>query len=316
VEALRVGSAERIGGWGNMAFFVSAPRGFFASRTGGLHRVPSLHSGVPREHPIRVPRSHGCFGDLPLVALNTALPTSRRVPLATLAPGTGLKRQLARKKALQAAVEGDGWRRAIAMEKLARYPLDDDQIIPSRFGTAIRAVETYGKERFNIDSQTLWYELVAVAPKQILSEIDSAVASVDFFVASLFLSLVFGLACLVLGAIEQNTSILVLSVPAFALAILCQPLAIRAVDAWSYPFHALINLGRVKLAEGLGLQLPKTIEEEMHMWGLVTKYAYFASRQYGEALNAYRKAPTEQCPEKRVEEEAENGGTEIDGDMP
>jgi hypothetical protein len=55
---------------------------------------------------------------------------------------------------------------------------------------------------------------------------------VDFFVALLYLSVVFGFACLVLGVIEHfNIDLLLLSVPAFALATLCYSFAIRAVDA-------------------------------------------------------------------------------------
>jgi hypothetical protein len=231
----------------------------------------------------------------------------------------GLKRQSAQKKALQAAVRGSGWRQNIALENLARYPKDDRQILPTRFGNAIRAFETYGKSRFNMDSQTLWHELVAVTPKYIQSEIDSAQSSVDFFVALFYLSLFFGFACLVLGAIEHfKIGILLLSFPAFSLAILCHWLAIKAIDAWSSPIHALVNLGRVKLADGLGLKLPKTLEEEKKMWGLVTKYAYYASPEYGEPLNAYRKALTEQRAEEGAGEEAGagNGGTGADGNMP
>jgi hypothetical protein len=102
---------------------------------------------------------------------------------------------------------------------------------------------------------------------------------------------------------------LLLSVPAFALATLCYSFAIRAVDAWSYAIQALVNLGRVKLADSLGLQLPKTFEEEKHMWGLFAGYVYFAIPEYGQRLDAYRKAPTGQRAEKRAEEEVENGGT-------
>jgi len=160
------------------------------------------------------------------------------------------KRQRARKKAFHAAVRGNGWRHNIALENLARYPMDDRQILPTRFGNAIRAFESYGKTRFNMDSQTLWHELVAVTPPYIQSEIDSAQSSVDFFVALFYLSLFFGVACLVLGAIEHfKIGILLLAVPAFLLAILCHWLAIKALDAWSYPIRALVNLGRVKLAD-------------------------------------------------------------------
>lgn len=176
----------------------------------------------------------------------------------------GLKRERARKKALHAGVRGSGWRHGIALENLARYPVDDRQILPTRFGNAIRAFETYGETRFDMDSQTLWYELVAVAPKYIQSEIESAQSSVDFFVALFYLSLFFGVACAVLGAcvvlgtIEHfKIDILLLSFPAFALAYSCHWLAIKATDAWSYPIHALVNLGRVKLADSLGLMLPR-----------------------------------------------------------
>jgi hypothetical protein len=227
----------------------------------------------------------------------------------------GLKRQRAKKKALQTAVAKGGWRRGIDLENLARYPLDDSQIAPTTFGNAIRAFETYGKTRFNLDSQTLWHELLAVAPKYIQFEIDSARSSVDFFVALLYLSVFFCFACLALGVIEYfKISILLLSIPAVLLAFLCHWLAVRAVDAWSYPIHALVNLGRVKLADSLGLRLPASIEEEKSMWGLVTKYAFYASREYGQALDAYRKVPTEKLPERLTEEEGENREAENDRD--
>lgn len=233
----------------------------------------------------------------------------------------GLKRQRARKKALHAAVRGSGWgwRHGIALENLTRYPVDDREILPTRFGNAIRAFETYGETRFNLDSQTLWYELVAVTPPYIQSEIDSAQSSVDFFVALLYLSFFFGVACWILWAIEDfKIGILLLSAPAFSLAFLCHWLAIKAIDAWSYPIHALVNLGRVKLADSLGLKLPKTLEEEKEMWGLVVDYAVYASPEYGKPLNAYRKAPAEQGAEQGAGEEAGagSGGTDADGNMP
>jgi hypothetical protein len=230
----------------------------------------------------------------------------------------GQKRQRAQKKALGAAVRAaaSGWRFNIAREKLAKYPMDDAEILPTRFGNAIRAFETYGQTRFNMDSQTLWHELHAVTPKYIESEIDSARSSVDFFVALLYLSSFFCFACFVLGSIEHfKIGILVLCVPAFLLAVLCHWLAIRATDAWSYPIHALVNLGRVKLADSLGLKLPETLEEEKAMWGLVTMYVNDPSREYGEKLDAYRKAPTERQGDTLAEEEAGNGGAGTDDNM-
>ena len=164
-----------------------------------------------------------------------------------------------------------------------------------------------------MDSQRLWHELLAVTPKYIESEIDSARSSVDFFVALLYLSFFFCIACLVLGSIEHfKLGILVLSVPAFLLVISCHWLAIRATDAWSYPIHALVNLGRVKLADSLGLKLPETLEEEKAMWGLFTMYANNASPEYGKALDAYRKPPIVSDEIAALKDEAARLQKEID----
>ena len=231
----------------------------------------------------------------------------------------GEKREREQKKVLEAAVKAAerGWRRNVARQKLAKYPMDDAQILPTRFGNAIRAFETYGQTRFNMDSQKFWHELLAITPKYIESEIDSARSSVDFFVALLYLSFFFGIACFVLGCIPHfKIGILVLCVPAFLLVILWHWLAIRATDAWSYPIHALVNLGRVKLADSLGLELPETLEKEKAMWELVTRYANSASPEYGKALDAYRKPPTERRGETCAEEEAGNGETGSEGNMP
>jgi hypothetical protein len=144
-----------------------------------------------------------------------------------------------------------------------------------------------------MDSQTRWYELLAVTPQYLQLEIESAQSSVDFFIAMLYLSAVFGLACLLFGAINHlNVSVMVLSVPAFLLTFACHSLALRAIDSWGQPIHAMVNLGRNKLAESLGLKLPETIQEEKLMWGLVSNYAIQPNEEYGAALNAYRATPT------------------------
>ena len=270
-KALRMGIAKRVSPWGNVAVFASTARGFPAGLPHG--------SSEGRKNLVFFTLITGALA-ISLSSLSTLLYRVLEGPLwPRWLQEWRLKRQRAQKKALHAAVRGNGWRHNIALENLARYPIDDRQILPTKFGNAIRAFETYGKTRFNMDSQTLWCELVAVAPRYIQSEINSAQSSVDFFVALLYLSLFFGFACLILGAIEHfKAGILLLSVPAFSLTILCHWLAIKAIDNWSYPIHALVNLGRVKLADNLGLVLPKTLEEEKEMWGLVTKYAYYRAR--------------------------------------
>lgn len=103
---------------------------------------------------------------------------------------------------------GTGWARGLALEKSAQYPLRDEQVAPTKFGNAIRSFETYGKTRFNLNSQTLWYELCASAPKYIQTAIDDARSSVDFFVAMIYLSLLFSILTLLLAIYGGGPSLI------------------------------------------------------------------------------------------------------------
>ncbi len=91
-------------------------------------------------------------------------------------------------------------------------------------------------------------------------------------------------------------------------------MAITATDSWSYSVQALVNVGRVKLADALGLQIPDSLEEERLMWGLVTRYFAFAQTADGLQLDRFRKKPApptplsaapNQPPSASEEEEAE-----------
>lgn len=202
----------------------------------------------------------------------------------------GTDRQIQRKHKLQRDVSGTGLARNLAVEKLAYYPLDDRQIAPTRFGNALRAFESYGKSRFNLDSQTLWYEVSAVAPKYLQDQYDSARATVDFFVASVWLSAFLCIAALA-GAVRQayDPGLFVVAALAFAVMLLCRWMLVRVTRDWSLAVQAMVNLGRKKLAESLGLQIPVSLEEERHMWGHLTSFVFYGDQAHGSAVDHYRK---------------------------
>lgn len=209
----------------------------------------------------------------------------------------GKKRQLKRKRDLEKAITGTGWMRGLALEKLALYPLRDEQVVPTRFGNAIRSFETYGKTRFNLDSQTLWYELCAVAPKYIQTEINSARSSVDFFIALIYLSAALALATFAVAAFEEfERSILVICIPAFLVTLLCHWLVVRATSEWGFAVQALVNIARVKLADDLGLQFPDSLDEEKQMWGLVTSYVFSGKPDDGAQIDRFRKRCEAKAP--------------------
>jgi hypothetical protein len=104
----------------------------------------------------------------------------------------GISKQRKIKQALIEGLDGKGWKRGLQDERIARFPNDDEEIAPTRLGNAIRALETYGPTRFELDSQVLWSELCSVVPKYLQTELDRSRATVDFFVALIYLSALFG----------------------------------------------------------------------------------------------------------------------------
>jgi hypothetical protein len=231
----------------------------------------------------------------------------------------GVKRQLKHKraaeKAAEKAVSGTGWMRGLKLEKLALYPLRDEQVVPTRFGNAIRWFETYGKTRFNLDSQTLWYELCAVAPKYIESELGNARSSVDFFVALFYLSAALGFAAFAVAAGEDfKRSILVICIAAFVVTWLCHWLVVRVTQEWGMAVQALVNIGRLKLADSLGLRLPESLAEEEEMWGLVTSYVFFGTPDKGVQLDRFRKKGGPKAAALTDADRLPTGGDQPEGD--
>jgi hypothetical protein len=208
-------------------------------------------------------------------------------PLRRYRAGIHRKRKEAVKQRVDAAPQG--WEKGLYLEKLARYPLDDRQVVPTRLGNAIRAFETYGKTRFNLDSQTLWSELCSLVPKYLQNELDRSRAIVDFFVALFYACFSAAILSIVAGisgfAMKSNfvfgALMLLASWGAYEMAV-------RSCAYWRATVQALVDLGRVDLAKGLGLKLPATLSEEREMWGYVTSYVYYGNVTTGEKLDAFR----------------------------
>ncbi|MGW2489579.1 hypothetical protein ACWCV9_20520 [Streptomyces sp. NPDC001606] len=189
----------------------------------------------------------------------------------------GCRTQLARRRRtaerLAGIPAGSTIRRGLLAEKLSRYPVSDEQIAPTRLGNAIRRFEEYGHDRYRLDTQVLWNELMSAAPEWARRQHDTARTSVDFFVALLYgHAAVAGAACAALASGRADRPVLVVT---GVVLILLMPLwyhaAVAATDEWAAAMRALVNLGRKPLAEALGLVLPGDLEQERAMWQLVTR---------------------------------------------
>jgi hypothetical protein len=203
----------------------------------------------------------------------------------------GVRGQIRRKARLARDTGHRGWRRGLDLEDLARYPEDEDQIAPTRFGNALRAFETYGKARYNLDVLTVWYELFAACPKTVQSDIIDKRAAVDFFVAWTYIAGLLAVTTLLVAGSEcaLTPTLIVFALVWAMAAFLAHWLAVRATDEWGYAVKAMVNTGRIKLADSLGLEMPKTLAEEKLMWGYVTGYAYYGDDGNAANLERFRK---------------------------
>ena len=205
----------------------------------------------------------------------------------------GIARERSRRQALQRHVEeATGLERSLAQERLQRFPRNDEQTAPTRLGNAIRAFETYGSDRYQLDSQFMWIDLVAVAPESVRKELETARSSVDFFVATFYLSLIVGIgACLtaVVAPTGFDVAILLVGIGSLVLVPVSYLSAVTSSTYWDATVRALVDLGRVPLAAALGLQLPSTIERERAMWNLVVAFGYYRfNERWADRLDPFR----------------------------
>jgi hypothetical protein len=199
---------------------------------------------------------------------------------------------IAAKRRLESSIEGaEGLKRDLLLEKYQQYPVEDDQVAPTRLGNAIRAFETYAFNRFCLDSQLLWSELVAVAPDVTSAAMERARAAVDFFVSLVYLSGFFAIASVAMSIFghADRFKLVVTGLVAGSLTPLWYRLAVASTSHWASAVQALVNLGRKPLAEALGLVVPKDVKAEREMWRYVNWFVrYEFSSEVVPLINTYR----------------------------
>lgn len=181
-----------------------------------------------------------------------------------------LRRQLRRWLRLRAAYERTprqlATQRGLIRERLGDYPTTRERLLPTRLGNAFKALETFGVDRFKLDSQTFWYELNALAPERVRKDADDARAAVDFFISFVAHLALLSLVSVVTAARTGSTGVLAVGLISAVMVKFAYDAAVRNMTDWRYAVQAMVNLGRNPLASGLGYQLPATLSEERALW--------------------------------------------------
>ena len=176
-------------------------------------------------------------------------------------------------------------------EQIRRYPVDDNQVAPTRLGNAVRRLEEYGYDRFRLDSQTLWYELFSTASEQTRKQVDQARTTMDFLVCLLYGHLVVAVGA-VAALFVTDGRVVTLTVLALCLTLLSwfwYRIAVVSTDDWAAATRAMVNVGRTSLAAELGLQLPADLTAERDMWGKVSRLAARPYDSRSAEIDVYRK---------------------------
>lgn len=157
----------------------------------------------------------------------------------------------------------------------ANFPLNEETVLPTRLGNAIRKAEMYSWREYNMEAITLWPRLIAVLDEKYAMALANAQTSMNFMLNSSFLSATLAGLILVVGLFYPSPlASAALAVPWLleigffaALAYICYSFAVGRAAAWGALIEGAFDLYRWKLAEQMGYKLtPRTRQEERDFW--------------------------------------------------
>lgn len=160
------------------------------------------------------------------------------------------------------------------------FPDDEDLILPTRLGNAIRSFEHYPQKRYGMDAVALWPRLIAKIDKDYAAGVDGAKTSFDFMLNCSALSLLLGLLLLALGLLypgHLNTArgaiVWVAEMAAlWGLSHLFYYLSVGRARFWGDMVRGAFDLYRWDLLKQLGYSsAPETPEAERELWQNISK---------------------------------------------
>lgn len=209
-----------------------------------------------------------------------------------------IARQVRRRRRLQKIVEQGQSSSAlkatpaygIATERLGEFPHDESKTMPTRLGNALRTMESYGTEVFGLDSQELWYELVGTARQSVRQEQEEARALVDLFIAAVAVAMLLAIGSVAVGLAVQPRGPFVLAGASVVFAHVAYRGSVRNMKEWRNSVRALVNLGRADVADGLGMALPRRLEDEKKMWYAVRGVYLYQDEAWKPWLDVFRRS--------------------------
>jgi hypothetical protein len=158
-------------------------------------------------------------------------------------------------------------RRNEIMRQLAEeFPDKEEYLLPTPFGNVLRSFEVYPRYMYGFEAIDGWGRLLAVIPKEYLELIDAARSQVDFWVNLGVVFILLQIEYIVL-AFMAGTPLQWWIVLLFMTLGTIAPLrATNSAREWGDFVKSAFDVYRFNLLESLGVELPKSREEEKALW--------------------------------------------------
>jgi hypothetical protein len=198
------------------------------------------------------------------------------------------------------AVERDRYRR-LRLELFKWMPATEKDILPTRFGNAIKAFEVYPREIYGADGVTIWLRLTAVIPKSFSEQIAHARSQLDFLINSCLFSCIIAIVGAFRAAgsgnwhefyLSQFTGIvpfllsiekswLVWTAGGALAAYVFYRWAVSCVPSWGELVRTAFDCYLPTLATQLGFELPTTEDRRRDFWTTFSQQAIYGREPDG-----------------------------------
>lgn len=159
------------------------------------------------------------------------------------------------------------------------YPPNENRLMPTRLGNALRAAEDYPRTVYGMDSLFWWPRLWPLLPDVVRNEVNESMVPIVTLLNLASLTAVVA----ILGSlyfIFENLSwqALFLSFGGLLLALISYRAAVSQAINYGENIRMAIDLYRFNLLKALHQPLPKTLDEEIKLWDRLLLWIYTGDR--------------------------------------
>jgi hypothetical protein len=224
--------------------------------------------------------------------------------------------------------------RALRLERSKWMPSTERDVLPTRFGNAIKAFEVYPRDIYGADGVAIWLRLTAVIPKTFSEQIVDIKSQLDFLINSCLFSCIVAIVGAFRAAYSANwqefylsqfTEVvplllsiqkawLVWAVGGVIAAYTFYRWAVSCVPGWGELVKTAFDCYLPTLATQLGFELPTTEKRRWHFWTTFSQQAIYGREPDGRSpfrLENWRKIPS---GPKKAESGADHASPQAEGD--